>query len=69
MIENTGVMTLPWLRGKYELGQGSAVISVPVKNVEIGGSIQIHLVMSECEEYVQGSHRRAQVVQWTGREL
>lgn len=55
MIENTAVMTLPWLRGKYAVGIRHRCNFVPVKNLEIGGSIQIHLVMSEWEEYVTGS--------------
>lgn len=41
---------------------------VPVEDVEIDGSIQIHLVMSEREEYEQESHERAQLFQERGRK-
>lgn len=40
-----------------------------VKNVEIGGSIQIRLVMSEQEEYEQDSHKKAQLFPWTGQRV
>lgn len=43
---------------------------VPVKKVEIGESIQINLVMSECEEYEQSLRQeRAGLLQWTGKRV